>query len=312
MKKVLILITLLVCLMGCSRLLSEFATSVSQERIIHDLKVITQTPIARSYQHPDVLSYVADYIFLEFKKATDSVEFQNFQVQDSTFKNVICSFGPPEAERIIIGAHYDVCGDQPGADDNGSGVAGLLELARLLKGKTLNHRIDLVAFSLEEPPFFGTEDMGSYHHAKFLYDNDIPVKGMICLEMIGYFADAKKTQEYPIGLLKLFYGNRGDYITVVHKFGNNGFSRKFKNLMKKQRLIKTKSLKAPGSLQGISFSDHRNYWKFGYSALMVTDTAFFRNSNYHQKSDTLETLDIPRMSLVIESVYRSVLEIDGK
>jgi len=215
--------------------------------------------------------------------------------------------GPPDAERIIIGAHYDVCGNQPGADDNASGITGLLELSRLLKNTDLKYRIDIVAYSLEEPPFFKTENMGSYHHAKYLNDNEVPVKGMICLEMIGYFDDMKKSQDYPIGLLKLFYGSKGDYITVIRKFGAGSFARKFKKYMKKQKLIKTKSLKAPASLPGIDFSDHLNYWKFGYSALMITYTAFYRNPNYHQKTDTIDTLDIERLSLVIESVYRSIL-----
>lgn len=186
---------------------------------------------------------------------------------------------------------------------NASGVVGLLELSRLLKGHKLNQRIDLVAYSLEEPPYFWTEFMGSYIHAKSLVDNKTEVYGMISLEMIGYFKDEKKSQTYPIGLLSLFYGNRGNYITLVKKFGAGQFTRKFCRKYKSTKAIRTKKFTGPPALPGIDFSDHLNYWRFGISALMLTDTAFFRNKNYHKSTDKMETLDIKRMSKVIDGVF---------
>lgn len=122
---------------------------------------------------------------------SDSVSTQSYTANGLQYKNIICSFGTENARRIIAGAHYDVCGAQEGADDNASGIAGLLELARLLKGQKLNYRIDLVAYSLEEPPYFRTQYMGSYIHAKSLADSKANVYGMISLEMIGYFKDEK-------------------------------------------------------------------------------------------------------------------------
>ncbi|MGM9478622.1 M28 family peptidase [Pedobacter sp. GSP4] len=225
---------------------------------------------------------------------------------DTTFKNVICSFGTANSKRIIIGAHYDTCGNQEGADDNASGVSGLLELARLFKGQILKHRVDLVAYTLEEPPYFRTENMGSYIHAKSLETAKIDVYGMISLEMIGYFKDEKKSQSYPLGILSWFYGNKGNYITLVKKFGSGNFAKHFTKSFKQSQAIRTKTFVGPPSLPGIDFSDHLNYWKFGYSALMITDTSFFRNKNYHQVTDTMETLDLNRMAKVIDGVFYSI------
>ena len=212
-------------------------------------------------------------------------------------------------KRIIIGAHYDVCNNQEGADDNGSGVVGLLELSRMLKGQKLNYRIDIVAYSLEEPPYFKTEYMGSYIHAKSLVDNKIDVFGMVSLEMIGYFKDEKKSQNYPIKFLSIFYGSRGNYITLVNKFGSGKFSHKFCRKFKSFKLLRTKKFTGPESLQGVDFSDQLNYWKFGFSALMITDTSFYRNQNYHTRLDTMEKLDLNRMAKVIDSVFDSLINL---
>jgi hypothetical protein len=278
-------------------------------RIENDLRKITKTNKSRNYQNIEILNLVADYIFNEFSKNCDTVYFQKFYVNGIEYKNVIGSIGTEKSKRIIIGAHYDVAGNQEGADDNASGIVGVLELSRLLSKEQLNQRIDFVAYSLEEPPFFRTEYMGSNIHAKSLFDNEIDVNGMICLEMIGYFSDKPNSQNYPVGFLKLFYGSKGDFITVVQKFCNGKFGRRFKRLMKNEGTIKTKSFRGPSFLPGIDFSDHQNYWKYGYSAVMITNTAFYRNKNYHEQTDKMETLDLKRMALVIDEIYLSVKKV---
>jgi hypothetical protein len=274
------------------------------------LKYIIEDCPDRNFANTKSLNKCAEYIFNVFAKYGDSTVYQEFYADDSLYRNVITSFGPKNAERIIIGAHYDVCGNQDGADDNASGTVGLLELARLLSESTnLNKRIDLVAYTLEEPPFFRTEFMGSYVHANYLKENNIPVYGMICLEMIGYFNDTKGSQRYPLGVLKLFYGSRGDYITCVRRFSGGKMARMFKHKFNNKKLIRTKSFTGPANLTGIDFSDHLNYWHFDYSAVMITNTGFFRNQNYHEETDKIETLDIDRMSAVILQTYQTVLQI---
>lgn len=273
------------------------------------LKTLTKTPQFRNHSNIDQLNLTADYIKTIFKKSSDSVYIQEFAFDQKTYKNIICSFGTENKKRIIVGAHYDVCGDQEGADDNASGVTGLLELSRLLKGKKLNYRIDLVAYSLEEPPYFRTELMGSYIHAKSLKESKAEVFGMISLEMIAYFKDEAKSQSYPLGILSLKYGNKGNYITLVKKFGSGAFVDQFVKNFKATKSILTKTFAGPPSLPGIDFSDHLNYWKFGYDAMMITDTSFYRNKNYHQKTDTIETLDIPRMSKVIDGLYSGLISL---
>lgn len=270
---------------------------------------IIHTPEYRNYQNLRSLNQVADYIQHEFQSISDSVTEQKFTYLDNEYRNIICSMNTDKPERIIIGAHYDVCGDQDGADDNASGVVGLLELARILKNQHLNYRIDFVAFTLEEPPAFGTKSMGSAHHAQYLYDNHIPVKGMICLEMIGYYSDKPGSQEYPLGFLSWYYGDIGNYITVVQKYGNGDFGDDLTSLMKANQVLPTESFSGPAFLTGVDFSDHRNYWKHGYSAVMLTNTAFYRNKNYHKKTDTIETLDFKRLALTIDELYLALKQL---
>jgi len=279
--------------------------------IMQHLVVLTKTPGFRNYQDLKMLNGAADYIQTEFSKYSDSVSLQEFQVENQAYRNIICSFGTENKKRIIIGAHYDVCGKQQGADDNATGVTGLLELARLLKTQKLQVRIDLVAYTLEEPPYFRTQNMGSYVHAKMLSDKRLSVLGMVSLEMIGYFTDEKNSQEYPSALLKPFYGTTGNYITLVKKFNAGEFACQFNSAFHDTEVVKTKTFTGPATLPGIDFSDHLNYWAFGFSALMITDTAFYRNKNYHQPTDTIETLDLVRMGKVIDGVFLTLLKLNG-
>jgi hypothetical protein len=273
------------------------------------LATITKTEKFRTFKNTGQLDKTADYIQKIFKEHCDSVSIQEYVVNGRSYKNIICSFGTENKKRIIAGAHYDVCGNQQGADDNASGVTGLLELSRLLRGQKLNYRIDLVAYSTEEPPYFATQGMGSYVHAKSLVDSKTDVYGMVSLEMIGYFSDKRKSQHYPIGILSLFYGRTGNYITLVKKFGAGKFARKFSKKFKNTKIIRTKKFVGPKFMPGIDWSDHLYYWKFGFSALMVTDTAFNRNKNYHEPTDTMETLDLARMAKVIDAVYLALIAL---
>ncbi len=276
--------------------------------IIKHLTAITKTEGYRNYRNIQLLDKTADYIFSVFCQYADTVYFQPYQVNGKIYRNVICRFGSKSKKPlVIVGAHYDVCGNQEGADDNASGVVGLLEIARLISGKKLEYPIEIVAYSLEEPPYFRTENMGSYIHAKSLFENKTSVYGMVVLEMIGYFSDKSKSQSYPVKVMKVAYGTKGNYILLARRTSSGEFVKNFSNGFKDLATINTQSLKAPSKVQGIDFSDHLNYWKFGYDALIVTNTAFYRNKNYHQTTDTMETLDIPKMMKVIDSTYQALI-----
>lgn len=270
------------------------------------LEAMVSTSAPRNHANPVALNEVADYIRSVLELYADTVYEQEFFVKDIRYRNIIAAFDTVHHERIIVGAHYYVCGNQAGADDNASGIAGLLELARLSKGKKFLHRIELVAYTLEESPYFATVHMGSYVHARSLYNQDIAVKGMVCLEMIGYFNDEKNSQQYPLKALKWIYGSKANYITVVQKFGSGRFARKFTRKMRANSIVRTKVFKGPKALTGIDLSDHRNYWDLGYSAVMITDTSFYRNANYHRDSDTIATLDLLRMGQVVDGVFRAL------
>lgn len=289
------------------QLAAQAQPAADTARLRRHLTYLTTTPQPRNYRHPAVLDSVAAYIGRHLAAAGARTEQQPYRVQGQTYRNVIGSFGPAEGPRLIIGAHYDVCGEQPGADDNGTGVAALLELARLLgQQPALPYRVDLVAYTLEEPPFFRTPNMGSYVHAASLHAAGVPVRGMVALEMLGYYDDSRGSQRYPIWPLKFIYGSRGNYVTVAQKFGNGRFGRQFARRYKAAAGLPVKRFKAPAWLPGIDFSDHLNYWKFGYSALLLTDTAFYRNQQYHEAGDTVGRLDMRRLGLAVDAV-RAVL-----
>ena len=286
------------------------AGAADSSRLRRHLLALINTPQPRNYQHPASLNQAADYIRRELQAAGACPLDQPYEVQGETYRNLIGSFGPETGPRFVIGAHYDVCGEQPGADDNGSGVAALLELARLLgQQSNLPCRIDLVAYTLEEPPFFRTRQMGSYVHAQSLRAAGVPVRGMVALEMLGYYDDRKHSQRYPFGPLKLLFGNRGNYVTVAQKFGNGRFGRQFARRYKATAGLPVRRFKAPAWLPGIDFSDHLNYWQFGYSAVLLTDTAFYRNHHYHQPTDTLDRLDMRRLGLAVDAVLATLVHL---
>lgn len=271
------------------------------------LVALTKQPGYRHYEDTQTLNKSANYIRQVLQQYADTVYEQTYKVAGRTYRNVIGSFGIHNTKRIITGAHYDVAGKQEGADDNASGVAGLLELARQLKGKPLNKRIDLVAYTLEEPPFFRTEQMGSYVHAQSLKPIKADVAGMISLEMIGYFRDEPGTQQFPHPALKEQFGSTGNFITLVRLARKDAFVDAFTQHFQAANTIRSIPFAAPAAVAGVDFSDHLNYWQLGISALMVTDSSFFRNHNYHQASDTLETLDITRLSQVVDGVLAALL-----
>jgi len=254
------------------------------------------------------LEAAADYVAGVLRESGGAVSTQRVSVGKVRQRNLIARFGPADGEPLVIGAHYDAHGGDdgdatPGADDNASGVAGLLELARLLGRDPPPRPVELVAYTLEEPPYFRTAGMGSAVHAQSLRAGGREPRLMLALEMIGTFSDQPGSQRYPVPGLSALYGDRGDFIAVVGRLERFGITRQVKAVMAGATDLRVQSINAPTGLDGIDFSDHLSYWALGMPALMVTDTAFLRNDHYHQPGDRWETLDYRRMAQVVQGVW---------
>ena len=280
-----------------------------KNRLYRDVEFLTSIYPARNYLNTESLKKVSRYIFSEFDKAGLSVEEQKWIADGQEYQNIIASFNRDKSRRLVVGAHYDVCGDQPGADDNASAIAGLIELVRMV-GKNnpgIDYRIDFVAYCLEEPPFFGSEQMGSYQHAKFLRDNNVDVIGMICLEMIGYFSDEPESQSFPEPGMALIYLHVANFIVVVGLDQYSKFTSQVHQSMLNGSAIDVQFINFPNMNGLAGLSDQRNYWKMGYPAVMINDTSFIRNPNYHRQSDAIETLDFDKMNEVVSSCYEAIV-----
>ncbi|PYN18289.1 MAG: peptidase M28 [Candidatus Rokuibacteriota bacterium] len=284
---------------------------VDPVRLEAHVRMLAETLAPRHWKRQDNLDRAAAYVAARLGEAGARVTEQVYAVEAAgRYRNVIGSFGPEAGERVIVGAHYDGAGPFAAADDNASGVAGLLELARLLgTGRTPATRVDLVAFTLEEPPYYDTEWMGSHVHAAALRREGVAVRAMIALEMIGYFSDAPGSQRLPHLLLRVVYPSTGNFVAVIGRLGEAQLARRVKRAMQDATDLDVYSMNAPAWIPGIDFSDHRSYWAQGYPAVMVTDTAFYRNDRYHTPRDTPDTLDYRRMADVVRGVHRAVLTL---
>lgn len=267
----------------------------------------------RSYLDTQNLERIAAWLAAEFKKAGCQTSEQLVRVEGRTYRNVIGVIPGKSTAKIIIGAHYDACGETPGADDNASAVAGLLELASLFGRETPQHTIELVAYCNEEPPYFGTENMGSFHHARLVRERGERVTAMICLEMIGYYSDEQGSQKYPSPLLRACLPSTGNFVGVVGNGASVSLAKLIQHGMNKVSSMPVARANIPESIGlSLDFSDHRNYWAMGFPAVMITDTAFYRNPNYHEPTDTPDTLDYMRMSDVVKALHRAIMALDQK
>ncbi|MFH1359850.1 MAG: M28 family peptidase [Candidatus Omnitrophota bacterium] len=266
----------------------------------------------RSFSSYENLNRSAEFIINAFEELGYQVEIVSYSVNNQLFKNIVAE--DPRTDKgqgvIIIGAHYDTCYN-PGADDNASGVAGLLELAQLLKGQDLDKRIRFIAFVNEEPPFFMTENMGSYVYARHIKQKNEQIELAIILESIGYYTNKKFSQRY-LPLMGIFYPNRGNFVGVVGNFKSHRFTSFLTKEFKALSNIPVESVTCPSFVPGVNFSDHWSFWKENYTAVMVTDTAFLRNPNYHQPSDLPSTLNYEKISLVVHGLKRAIMNLANK
>ena len=243
---------------------------------------LMQNLITRYISPPDIQSW----------KDEHGVEYRNFS----------CIFQGESSKKIVVGAHYDSFEETPGADDNASAVAVLLCLGELIRTeKNLPFTVELVFYACEEPPFYGTEGMGSFHHAKMCDKDNTEL--MICLEMVGFFSDEKGSQDYPIFPLRWLYGSKANYLMVVSNIKSVKLLNRYWNVLKPSTLLYKRFI-SPFKSYGLDWSDHRNYWSKNIPAIMITDTSIFRNKNYHQLSDTSDTLDYDKMEVLTKDLAK--------
>lgn len=302
---ILLVLTLIVTQPLVGPVAIELSTNISAAELRKHVFQLSEMLPSRD-TNPDHLAASAEYIFTQFA-SSGQPEYQEFTVRGMTYRNVSLRLGHGDGPLLIVGAHYDAAGGLPGADDNASGVAGLLELARALSRAELDSPVELVAYALEESPVHGSVDMGSHWHAKRLRAGDQDVGLMIALEMIGYFSDDSGSQTFPFPGMGAVYPNTGNFIAIVGRLREIIIVRHIKRLFRSASDVPIYSLTAPPLIPGMTLSDHRNYWQHGYKAVMVTDTAYLRNPNYHQPTDTVDTLDYERMAKVIAGLHAVIV-----
>jgi len=251
------------------------------------------------------LAEVESFIEKELASYSLAVESDTFSYRGKNFRNIVGRLSAQRgASLIILGAHFDSVEGTPGADDNASGLAVLLEAARLLSRARLRSELLFCAFNLEE-----LNMIGSTYFAKKLKAAEVKVDAMISLEMIGYTDPRPGSQKYPIGLSWL-YPDRGDFIGVIGNWNSSSLLRRFTRQMRQVPGLPVETLSVPGNgglVPAVRLSDHSPFWDLGYPALMVTDTSFFRNPHYHGPRDTLDTLNLDFMAKVCAGVIRGVL-----
>ena len=253
------------------------------------------------------LTAVEGFIEKELETYGLIVESDYFSYRGRNFRNIVGRLSPHRARSLVIlGAHFDSVQGTPGADDNASGVAVLLEAARLLARARVGSQVLFCAFNLEE-----LNMIGSGYFAKKLKSAGAKVAAMISLEMVGYTDSRPGSQKYPLGL-KAFYPDRGNFIGVIGNWRSASLLRRFARQMRQVRGLPVETLSVPGNgglIPAVRLSDHSSFWDAGYPALLVTDTSFFRNPHYHGSTDTLETLNFDFMAKVCEGVIGAVLAL---
>ncbi|UCD27813.1 MAG: M28 family peptidase [Planctomycetota bacterium] len=257
-------------------------------------------------QYPQLRKAEA-YIRKQFDLTGYKVEEQVFKVFNRDVCNIEATLtGVSEKDEIlIVGAHYDAVVNSPAANDNASGVAGILEIARLLYDRKPARTVRFVAFVNEEPPFFQTKDMGSLVYAKNTRQQKDNIIGMISLETIGYYSDTEGGQKYPFPF-SLFYPSVGNFIGLVGNLGSRSLVRNSIGLFRKHTAFPSEGVAAPGFIPGIDWSDHWSFWQQGYKALMVTDTAPYRYPYYHTQQDTPDKIDYDRTARVVAGLAHMV------
>lgn len=292
----------------------EEAVKAKQDTIAglrRHVAMLTRTVGERSIRQPDKLAQAADYIRTWFEGLGLPARKQSYRYRGVEVSNIVARLGSTTypSRHYVLGAHYDAVDGTVGADDNASAVAVLMETARAARevvavdGQDMG--ITFAAFTMEESPAFGTRFMGSRVFAAEARKKAIRIEGMICLEMVGYTCREPGCQRYPFPLQFMRYPKTGDFIGIVGNMKSASFTRGLRRSFEANPDLPVVALTVPLNgwlMPNVRLSDHASFWNYGYRAVMVTDSAFYRNPHYHLPSDTMETLDYDFMAELVESL----------
>jgi Zn-dependent M28 family amino/carboxypeptidase len=260
--------------------------------------------------HYAELNAAADFIENSFSRAGLRPRRDSYELRGQACHNIEAEISGARPEIILIGAHYDSVFGSPGANDNGSGVAAMLALARRFAGRKTEHTLRFVAFVNEEPPYFLSGEMGSLVYAERCKARGDKISAMISLETIGYFSDAPNSQTYPSPGLGIFYPKVGNFIGFVANVHSRTLLRRVIALFRKHAKIPSEGASLPSFVPGVSWSDQWSFWKHGYPGIMVTDTAPFRYPYYHSANDTPDKLDYDRFTLVVSGMEKVIEDLN--
>jgi Peptidase family M28 len=263
----------------------------------------------RNMWHYPQLNAAADFIEDSFSRAGLRPRRDSYELHGQACHNIEAEIPGTRPDVVLIGAHYDSVFGSPGANDNGTGVAALLALARRFAGKTTQHTLRFVAFVNEEPPYFLSDEMGSFVYASRCKARGDRIDAMISLETIGYFSDAPHSQTYPAPGLGIFYPNVGNFIGFVANVHSRALLHRVIALFRKHANIPSEGAALPAFIPGVSWSDQWSFWRHGYPGIMITDTAPFRYPHYHSSTDTPDKLDYDRFTLVVSGMEKVIEEL---
>ena len=280
--------------------------SNSIQRLEHDVRQLAGVIGERNVFRPEALHAAAAYIETVWQDQGYAVTRQTYTAAGVPSTNLEISIpGSHRPEEILLlGAHYDSVRGSPGADDNASAVAALLEISRFFAGRRPARTLRLVAFVNEEPPFFTTRRQGSMVYAAAARKRGDDIRLMLSLEMLGYYSSRPGSQRYP-PFLGRFYPDAANFIAFVANLRSRGSMRRLVRAFQAASDFPTAHIATLALVPGVSWSDHRSFWRRGYRAVMVTDTAFYRNPHYHTAGDTPETLNYPKLAAVTEGLARA-------
>jgi hypothetical protein len=289
-----------------------------REEIRADVQKLAGDIGERNMWHYPQLNAAADFIEGSFSRAGFHPRRDSYDVHGQACHNIAAEIpGRPQGAAvssppsiILIGAHYDSVFGSPGANDNGTGVAATLALARRFADKKPQHTMHFVAFVNEEPPYFLSDEMGSFIYAGRCKARGDKISAMISLETIGYFSDAPHSQTYPSPGLGLFYPKVGNFIGFVSNVQSRTLLRRVVAAFRRRAKIPSQGAALPAFIPGVSWSDQWSFWRYGYPGIMVTDTAPFRYPYYHSSSDTPDKLDYDRFALVVSGMEKVIEDLD--